>query len=159
VAAIDGGRRDALVERLFESTLATLELFSVHLGFRLGLYRTLDEAGSLSAPELAARAGIGERYAIEWCEQQAVAGFLEVEDASAPAESRRYSLPAEHAEVLTDPESPAHAAPFAPMVVGIAGALPHVLEAYRSGDGVPYERYGADFRDGQGLINRPAFQR
>jgi 2-polyprenyl-3-methyl-5-hydroxy-6-metoxy-1,4-benzoquinol methylase len=148
VATIDTGRRDALVERLFESTIATLELFSVHLGFRLGLYHAFDEAGPLSPPELAERAGIAERYAIEWCEQQAVAGFLEVDDPSAPAESRRYDLP---------PESAAHAAPFAPMVVGIAGALPHVVDAYRSGAGVPYERYGADFRDGQGLINRPAF--
>ena len=38
---------------------------------------------------------------------------------------------------------------------GVAGALPHVLDAYRSGDGVPYERYGADFRDGQGA-DQPA---
>jgi cyclopropane fatty-acyl-phospholipid synthase-like methyltransferase len=31
------------------------------------------------------------------------------------------------------------------------------VAAYRSGGGVPYERYGADFRDGQGAVNRPAF--
>jgi 2-polyprenyl-3-methyl-5-hydroxy-6-metoxy-1,4-benzoquinol methylase len=43
------------------------------------------------------------------------------------------------------------------MLVGIAGAIPDVVEAYRSGDGVAYERFGADFRDGQGAINRPAF--
>ena len=157
MAGTDNDRREALVERLFESTLGTLELYSIHLGWRLGLYGALRDAESLSPRELADQAGIHERYAVEWCEQQAVAGFLEVDDAAATPEQRRYRLPAEHADVLTDPESPSHVAPFAPMVVGIAGALPHVLEAYRSGDGVPYERYGADFRDGQGLINRPAF--
>jgi 2-polyprenyl-3-methyl-5-hydroxy-6-metoxy-1,4-benzoquinol methylase len=152
-------RRDALVERLFESTLATLELFSVYVGWRLGLYRGLSDAGPLTAGELAAGAGIHERYAREWLEQQAVAGLLEVDDADAADDERRFRLPPEHADVLTDPESPAHVAPFAPMVAGVAGALPLVLDAYRSGDGVAYEHYGADFRDGQGLINRPVFER
>ena len=102
----DTDRRDALVERLFESTLGTLELFSVHLGWRLGLYRALRDADSLTPPELAAAAGIDERYAREWLEQQAVAGFLEVDDADAPADARRFRLPAEHADVLTDPDEP-----------------------------------------------------
>lgn len=43
------------------------------------------------------------------------------------------------------------------MVVGVAGALDDVVEAYRTGGGVPYVRYGPDFRHGQGGINRPAF--
>jgi hypothetical protein len=33
--------RDALVGRLFNSTIAALELFHVYLGERLGLYRAL----------------------------------------------------------------------------------------------------------------------
>jgi SAM-dependent methyltransferase len=155
-AAQEGGRRDALVERLFEATIGTLELYSIHLGWRLGLYEVLREADALTPAELAERARIAERYAREWCEQQAVAGLLEVSD-TPNADGRRFSLPAEHAEVLTDPESTAHVAPFAPMLVGIACALPDVTEAYRTGDGVPYVRYGRDFRDGQGRINRPAF--
>jgi protein-L-isoaspartate O-methyltransferase len=156
-AGTDGDRREALVERLFEATLGTLELFSVHLGWRLGLYEALRDAAPLSPGELAARTGIHERYAREWCEQQAVAGFLDVEGVDESSEARRYRLPEEHADVLTDPDHPAHVAPFAPMLVGIAGVLPEVTEAYRSGAGVPYERYGRDFRDGQGRINRPAF--
>jgi 2-polyprenyl-3-methyl-5-hydroxy-6-metoxy-1,4-benzoquinol methylase len=150
-------RRDALVERLFEATIGTLELYSVHLGRRLGLYEALAEAESVSAAELAARAGVDERYAREWCEQQAVAAIVEVEDAAAPADGRRYSLPPEHADVLIDPEHPSYAGPFASMVVGIAGAVPDVVEAYRTGEGVAYERYGRDFREGQGEINRPVF--
>jgi len=150
-------RRDALVERLFQATIGTLELYSVHLGWRLGLYEALSGDGAVTPAELAARAGVDERYAREWCEQQAVAGLLEVEDVAAAEEARRFRLPEGHAEVLTAPDDPAHVAPFAPMLVGIAGALPHVVDAYRSGEGVPYERYGADFRDGQGRINRPAF--
>jgi len=149
-------RRDALVERLFHATIGTLELYSVHLGRRLGLYDALARNGPLTPAELARRAGVHERYAREWCEQQAVAGLLEAYDAAAD-EVRSFRLPDGHVEVLTAPDDPAHVAPFAPMLVGIAGAIPHVVDAYRSGDGVPYERYGADFREGQGSINRPAF--
>jgi SAM-dependent methyltransferase len=147
----DTAARDALVERLFQATIGTLELFSVHLGWRLGLYRALAEGGPSTADELAARAGIDARYAREWLEQQAAAGFLTVSAEGA------FAVPPAYAEVFADPESAAHVAPFAPMVVGIAGALPEVVEAYRTGGGVPYERYGPDFRDGQGAINRPAF--
>jgi 2-polyprenyl-3-methyl-5-hydroxy-6-metoxy-1,4-benzoquinol methylase len=43
------------------------------------------------------------------------------------------------------------------MVAGIASVLDDVVQAYRAGGGVPYARYGADFRAGQGAINRPAF--
>lgn len=153
---VDKGRRDALVERLFEATLGALELFSVHIGWRLGLYAELADWGPATPPDLARRAEIDERYAREWLEQQAVAGLLEV-DPALPAAERVYRLPAEHAEVLADPDSPAYVAPFGPMLAGIGAALTEVVEAYRTGEGVSFARYGADLRDGQGEINRPAF--
>jgi hypothetical protein len=40
----------------------------------------------------------------EWLEQQAVAGFLTVEDPSADAGERRFSLPEAHRPVLVDDE-------------------------------------------------------
>ena len=150
-------RTDALAERLFTASLGALELFSVYLGAELGLYHALDRNGPLTADGLARAAGIAPRYAREWLEQQAVAGLLDVEDHAAPAEARRYGLDDEHARVLTAPDDEAHAAPFAHMLAGIGQALPRVLDAYRTGGGVPYHAYGRDFRHGQGAINRPAF--
>jgi protein-L-isoaspartate O-methyltransferase len=143
---------DALVERLFTSTIGALELFSVYLGTELGLYQALT-AEPATAQQLAERAGIAERYAREWLEQQAVAGLIEVQDAG----ERRYALPADHARVLASPDDAAHVAPFAHMLAGIGGVLPQVAHAYRTGGGVPYSAYGAAFRHGQGHINRPAF--
>lgn len=146
-----------LTDRLFEATIGTLELFGVYLGVRLELYNHIARAGSVTESDLADRASIAPRYSREWLEQQAVAGFVEVDDAGRPAEERRYSIPAEHLPVLVDPEDPAHVAPFAPMIVGIAQALDLVVEAYRTGGGVEYPHYGESFRHGQGGINRPAF--
>jgi len=146
-------RSEALAERLFGATLGALELCSVYLGTTLGLYHALERHGPLPPEELAERAGIAPRYAVEWLEQQAVAGLLDLE----PGQPQRYRLAPEHARVLAHLEDPAHVAPFAHMLAGIAGVLPQVAEAYQTGGGVPYEAYGADFRHGQGHINRPAF--
>lgn len=150
-------RAEALVERLFGATLSALELLSVYVGWRLELYGSLADSGEMTAAEFARTSGIDARYAREWLEQQAAAGFLEVTTPDAAAEERRFCLPPEYRGVLVDPESLSHVAPFAAMVVGIADALPEVVDAYRSGAGVPYTRFGADFRDGQGAINRPAY--
>lgn len=148
---------EALSTRLLESTVHALELFGIYLGKELGLYEALRSGRSLTPPELAQEAGIAPRYAREWLEQQAVAGFLVVEQPSAPAEQRRFRLPAEHVAVLVAEDHPSHLAPLAQLVAGIGGALEHVLAAYRTGEGVPYPRFGAAFRKGQAGINRPAF--
>jgi 2-polyprenyl-3-methyl-5-hydroxy-6-metoxy-1,4-benzoquinol methylase len=150
-------RSEALVERLFGATIGALELFSVYLGVELGLYPALEDDKALTSRELADRAAIAERYAREWLEQQAVAGLIEVEDTGERPDTRRYRLPAEHARVLCRPDDPAHVAPFAHAIAGIGGVVSRVAEAYRSGEGVPYEAYGAAFRHGQGHINRPTF--
>ena len=150
-------RRDELVERLFGAALGTFDLFAVYLGRKLGLYGALREAGHLRPGELASATGTSERYVREWLEQQAVAGILEVEDAAADADARRYSLPPGHDEALLDGDSLAFIGPLAPLVVGSLGQAPAVLEAFRSGGGVEWEDYGADAREGQSDTNRPQF--
>jgi hypothetical protein len=145
-----------LEQRVFEATVGALELFGIYLGDRLGLYRALGR-GAATVSELAEAAGIAPRYAQEWLEQQAVAGVLHVDDVTADAGARRYTLPEAHAGVVADPVAPDHLAPLARLIVGIAGALDEVVAAYRSGEGVPFARYGEALRSGQGSINRPAF--
>lgn len=148
----------ALDDRIVDAAIGTLELFGVYLGVRLGLYEALVDRDSVTPPILAEVADIDSRYAREWLEQQAVAGYLSVADTAADADDRCYSLPDAHRGILADERDGAHVAPLARMVVGIANALDEVVTAYRTGDGVPYEQYGADFRHGQGGINRPAFE-
>src|SRR5262245_14031238 len=80
---------DELVNRLFESTLGAMDLFSVYLGDRLGYYRTLYKEGPATSAELARRTGTAERYAREWLEQQAVTRFLACENPDAPESERR----------------------------------------------------------------------
>jgi 2-polyprenyl-3-methyl-5-hydroxy-6-metoxy-1,4-benzoquinol methylase len=143
--------------RVLQSAIGALEIFGIYLGDRLGLYAVLRDGAPVTVGELAGRCAIHPRYAREWLEQQAVAGVLEVAEASPDAAARRYRLPAAHAAVVAEATHGSYLAPLARMVAGIGGVIDEVAAAYRSGAGVPYARYGADFRHGQGGINRPAF--
>jgi SAM-dependent methyltransferase len=113
-------RRDELVERLFGSALGAMDLLCVYLGDRLGLYQALADTGPATSAELASEAGVNERYAREWLEQQAMAGILEVQDPNASDAERRYAVPAGHDEVLLEGGSLNHMAPMAQLVVACA---------------------------------------
>ncbi len=146
---------EALVARLFESALGTVDVLTVYIGDRLGLYLALREGGPATPSELASRCSIDGRYAREWLEQQAVTGILTVDDASAPEEDRRFSLPEGHAVVLTDLESPFSMAPLARAFVASAMVLPKILDAFKTGGGVSWSDFGSDAIEAQGDFNRP----
>jgi SAM-dependent methyltransferase len=148
---------DAFAERLFASLLGTFDTLTVHLGGRLGLYDALHHHGPLTAPGLAEQAGIHGRYAREWLEQQTVAGILEVDDPALPADDRRYALPAEHAPVLVHEDDLAFFRPFMDAVAAAAVQVPALVDAYRTGGGVPWHQYGEQMRRAQARGNRPLF--
>jgi SAM-dependent methyltransferase len=149
--------REALAERLVDDTTHALEALSVHLGLELGLYQALADLGPAAEAELAATAGIAPRYAREWLEQQATAGYLACDDPACPPQQRHYRLPEGHSEVLLDADSPYHAAPLAGMLASVARVLPQLLQAYRTGGGVSYATYGQQLRRGIAAVNRPMF--
>ena len=156
-AEATAAQRDAFIERFLQSASGTFSLFSIYIGDRLGLYRALADGGPATPTELASRTGTHERYIREWLEQQTVAGILEVQDENHGAGRRRFSLPAGHVEPLIDCGSLNYMVPLAQLLVGAVRPLPAVLDAYRSGGGVPFDEYGSDLREGQAAINYPAF--
>jgi SAM-dependent methyltransferase len=143
-----------VANRLVESTLGAVDLLAIHLGERLGLYQSLAEA-PLTPADLAVRAGIHERYAREWLEQQAVTDLLSV---TTDGDSRRYSMPEEVREVLLDQASLNFVGPLARMIAATTAHLPGLLDAYRTGGGVSWQTFGADARESQAEMNRPWFE-
>ena len=146
-------RRDALVERLFSATVAAWDVLAVYIGDRLELYRALAEHGPSKSDELADALGLSERYVREWLEQQATSGILDV-----ALDTRRYSLPPGHDEALLDESSLNFIAPIGQLVVACARPMDAVLEAFRTGEGVPYADYGGDLHEGQARFTRPMFE-
>ncbi len=153
----EAAARDAFIDRLLQAVGGAFDIFTVYIGYKLGLYDALQRSGPLTAGGLAARTDTEERYIREWLEQQTVAGILQVDHPVAGDDQRRFSLPRAHAEVLTDRDSPNYVAPLAPMIAGAVRPIQQVLQAFQHGGGVAYQEYGADFREGQGGINRVTF--
>ena len=158
-AYFDPARRDAFVELTLESLGGAMRIFSIYLGDRLGYYEALRGAGWTGVAALASKTGTNPRCVREWLEQQAANGILEIDDPSALPDQRRFRLPAEHAEALADPESLNYMAPLGQIFAGVVRPLDQIVEAFRSGRGVPYEAYGRDGREGQARVNRAMFLR
>lgn len=148
---------DELAERVFAAALGTLDVFAIYVGDRLDYYRLLGEAGPMTTRELATAAGTEERYTREWLEQQAVSGIVHVAEMSADGQSRRFALPVEYADVLTDPLSLSYLAPLARMLAAAGMKLSAVVEAHRRGGGVSWAEFGQDMRESQADMNRPFF--
>ena len=150
-------QRDAFVGRLFQSGIAMFEMMTVYLGDRLGLYTALAEQEWSTPSAVGSRAGAAPRYAREWLEQQAAAAIIEVDDVTGAAEARRYRLPLAHREALLDMESLNYVMPLSRFGGSLAAVLPLLVDAYRSGGGVPWSAYGQDGREAQADMNRPVF--
>jgi len=151
----DAAKVEEFSGNLFMACLATVELANVELGVRLGLYEALAGAGPVTSAQLAESAGIAERYAREWLEQQATAGVVEVDDATAEPTERRFTLPNAHAHVLIDDDSEACMKPCAAVVPWVAKALDIMVEEFRQGTGAAFGLF--DLHDVQAAFTRPVF--
>jgi len=153
----DAASADAVAERLFGAVLGTVDLMSTFLGDRLGWYRSLAEDGPATPPQLAERTDTDARYAREWLEQQTVTGLLHL-DSDGAADERVFSIPPATAEVLTNQDSLNFMAPVGRMFGAVGPALPRLLAAYRTGDGVSWNELVDHAREGQADANRPWFE-
>lgn len=138
MAAREGlGDPAALTGRLFRDMVGALELLTVYLGERLGLYQALHADGPATSAELAARTGTTERYIREWLEHHAASGLLEVDDPGAGPLARRYFLPPGHVAVLAHTGDARYQAFNGVEIVRAARWMPEVAAAIRSGGAPP----------------------
>ena len=130
-------RTEALRERLFGNALGALELYTIYLGERLGLYRALAEGGAATSSQLAVRTGTTERYVREWLEHHAASELLVVDDPRAEPLARRYWLPPEHIPVLANRDDVRYEACTGVDIVRAGRRLPQLVEAFRVGNAPP----------------------
>jgi 2-polyprenyl-3-methyl-5-hydroxy-6-metoxy-1,4-benzoquinol methylase len=108
----------------------------ISIGHRTGLFDTLSELPPSTSEEIAAAAGLNERYVREWLGAMLTGGIVEYD-----AEERRFSLPAEHAAWLTRRATPNNVAVYAQYIPQLGAVEDEILECFRKGGGVPYEHY------------------
>jgi ubiquinone/menaquinone biosynthesis C-methylase UbiE len=106
------------------------------IGHRTGLFDAMRDQPPLTSAEIAARAGLNERYVREWLGAMVTSGVIIVDQ-----ESVRYQLPPEHAAYLTRAAGADNLAVFAQYVPLLGNVEDDIVECFRKGGGVPYERF------------------
>src|SRR5215469_14890774 len=104
----------------------------VDIGHRTGLFGAAAQ-GWATSDELAATAGLTERYVREWLSAMTTSGIVDYDQ-----DGERFRLPPEHAAVLI---SPTGMAPLAVATTLLARHVPQLVHAFREGGGVPYAAF------------------
>jgi 2-polyprenyl-3-methyl-5-hydroxy-6-metoxy-1,4-benzoquinol methylase len=153
---IDEEKLGAFCGRLFNAAIDMTEIATLYFGEKLGIYDALVEIGPVTAPKLAAHLGLSERYLKEWLDQQAIAGFIDVSNGTG---DRRFSISPEHAVVLTDTTSTEYLGFAGKIMEAVGRVMPALLEAFKTGEGVPYSAYGPEAVAGQAGFTLPGYVR
>ena len=111
-----------------------------YIGDRLGMFKAMAGAGPVTVEELTRRTGLHPRYVRAWLETMVAAEYIEDQPAG-----KTFLLPPEHAAVLADEESPLFMGAMFGLQLPFGQATPKVEEAFRTGKGVRYSDYPAEF--------------
>lgn len=123
---------DRLVDTLNGGALCLM----ISLGHRSGLFDTMSSLAPSTAAEIAAAAELHERYVQEWLGAMVTGRIIDVDPATG-----RYQLPVERASMLTRAAGADNLAVFSQYIGLLGGVEDDVLECFRNGGGVPYDRY------------------
>src|SRR5262245_2107338 len=126
---IDTAKIEAFAGQVFGDLAACYGGVMTSIGDRLGLYASLAGAGPLTAADVAERSGCHERYVREWLNSQVAAGYIEYDSADST-----YELPAEHAAVLADHNSPANLSVAFNVAASLWADEELAIQAFRTGN-------------------------
>ena len=132
----DSDRAEAFAGRMLDMLNGAALMVLTSVGHRTELFDALAELDGATSNELAAAAGLNERYVREWLGGMATGRIVELD-----ADTGRYSLPAEHAAWLTRAASPDNLAVEAQWIPTLSIVEDDIVECFENGGGVPYERF------------------
>jgi hypothetical protein len=92
----DQAKAEAFAGKLLTALNNGAICLMVSIGHRTGLFDIMSQSPPARSEEVAARAGLNERYVREWLGAMVTGGVVDFDPAS-----RCYSLPAEHAAFVT----------------------------------------------------------
>src|SRR5262245_46433537 len=115
-------------ERVIKDVAGMVSVAAGSIGDKLGLYRVLANSGPVTPAELAKLTGHHERYLLQWLINQAASEYVVYDP-----ESGKFHLPAEHAVVLADEDSPMFTAGFLQAFAAFGFAVPRITECFEQG--------------------------
>ena len=150
---IDEAKVEQFTHQVIGDLGAALSAVLIHVGDRLGLYRALSDGIAVTSAELAAKTGLSERYLREWLHNQAAAGWLTYQPDGAT-----FTLPAEHALLLADENSPTFLLGGFDFVAAAWADEQTLTDAFRTGDGIGWHQHDDRLFTGTERFFRPGYQ-
>ena len=130
---VDEVKLNEFIGQMLSDLGGAMSVALVRMGDALGLYRTLHAKGAMTSGELAAAAGVDERYLREWLSHQAASNYLSYDPASG-----RFALPPEQAMVFAIEDSPVYMIGAFDSVAAQMDNQDKVQQAFRAGGGVAW---------------------
>ena len=134
--SIDEAKAEAFAERFLRALNESSVVMMISVGHRTGLFDALDGRDWSTSADIAAAAGLDERYVREW-----LGGMVTGRVFDYRPEDATYRLPAEHARWLTRRVTPENLAVTSQWISVMGCVESDIVEKFRSGGGVPYECY------------------
>jgi 2-polyprenyl-3-methyl-5-hydroxy-6-metoxy-1,4-benzoquinol methylase len=134
--APDEGALQALLGLAITDIGATSMAPLVLIGDRLGLYRTLAQAGPLTSAALAARTQTHERYVREWLNAHAASGYVHY-----LPDSGKYQLSPEQVLMFADENSPAFVVGGFQIALAAGRVVEKLTDAFRTGAGIGWHEH------------------
>lgn len=106
------------------------------VGHQAGLFDTMADLAPSTSAEIAAAAGLDERYVREWLAAMTVGGIVDYD-----AGYGTYTLPPAHAASLTRAAGVGNQASMTQYIAMMGEVEQRVVAAFRDGRGVPYPAY------------------
>jgi 2-polyprenyl-3-methyl-5-hydroxy-6-metoxy-1,4-benzoquinol methylase len=135
-APFDPARAEAFAGRFLTALNDGALCLMISIGHRTGLLDAMRDLPPSTSAEIAARAGLDERYVREWLGAMVTSQVAEIDPGTG-----RYSLPPEHAALLTRKANADNMAVFAQYIAILGAVEDDIIECFRHGGGVPYAKY------------------
>jgi hypothetical protein len=100
---VDDAKLHQFMEQMLSDLGGAASIALVRIGDALGLYKILRARGPMTVVELAAEAGVNQRYLREWLSHQAASNYLAYDPAT-----QKFTLPPEQAMVFAIEDSPVY---------------------------------------------------
>ena len=132
----DTAKAQAFAERLLTILNDGALCLMISIGHRTGLLDAMRDAAPSTSAEIAARAGLNERYVREWLGAMVTGRIVNIDPAR-----NRFSLPPEHAAFLTRAAGADNIGVFAQYIALLGSVEDEIVECFKKGGGVPYARF------------------
>jgi 2-polyprenyl-3-methyl-5-hydroxy-6-metoxy-1,4-benzoquinol methylase len=108
----------------------------ISVGHRTGLFDVMAGLAPATSAKIANKAKLNERYVREWLGAMVTGGVVKLDAATG-----EYTLPVDHAAVLTRSAGADNMARIAQYIAEMGSVESLIVDRFRTGGGVPYEKY------------------